>query len=54
MRTVIHRRGLLYYGLLVIGYYCVLYTIVVIYVLLFAYHYRRTALAEYCDYESIN
>ena len=34
MRTIIHRRGLLYYGLLVIGYYCVLYTIVVVCVLL--------------------
>ena len=53
MRTIIHRRGLLYYGLLVIGYYCVLYTIVVVCVLLvFVYHYRRTALAEYYDYES--
>ena len=34
MRTIIHRRELLYYGLLVIGYYCVLYTIVVVCVLL--------------------
>ena len=50
-----HRRGLLYYGLLVINYYCVLYTIVVVCVLLvFVYHYGRTALAEYCDYELIN
>ena len=56
MRTIIHRRGLLYYGLLVIGYCCVLYTIVVECVLLvfFVYHYGRTALAEYYDYESIN
>ena len=34
MRTIIHTRGLLYYGLLVIGYYCVLYTKVVVCVLL--------------------
>ena len=48
MRTIIHRREILYYGLLVIGYYCVLYTIDVVCVwLVFVYHYGRTAVAEY-------
>ena len=53
---MIHRRELLYYGLLVIGYYCVLYNscCVCIACFIFVYHYGRTALAEYCDYESIN
>ena len=38
MRTIIHRREFLYYGLLVIGYYCVLYTIVVVCVLFVFVH----------------